>query len=113
MSSPTPEWVEQKKKDHGKIAKSTLNGDVYIYRRLGRKEHLQIQKDVFPAGVPVDPQMIKPEENAAIEDSIVKSCVLWPESIDVEKLDAGVPANLVPSILYFSGFVTPQEPEEL
>ncbi len=110
---PTKEWIEESKKKYGKLSKSIISGQTFIYRKLTRKEHLDIQKEVFPDGVPAEAAMIKAEDNASIEDKIIQKCVLWPETLDVGSLDAGIAPNLVPSILYVSGFVPVTEPQEV
>jgi hypothetical protein len=113
MEGPTKEWIDAAKEKYGRLSRITINGVMYIFRQLKRKEHLDIQKTVFPTGVPTDQALIKPEENTQIEDMIVKSCVLWPENLDFNNEGAGVPQSITPSILFFSGFVGPQEPEEI
>jgi hypothetical protein len=113
MSEPTSEWIEKAKGAHGRLGKVIIGGQTYIFRQLKRKEHIDIQKAVFPNGVPSDPQVIKAEENEAIEDKIMETCVIWPEKLDVANDMAGVPQSLTPSILLFSGFGPPQEAEEI
>lgn len=113
MSEPTADWIEKAKESHGRLGKVKINEQTYIFRQLKRKEHIEIQKTVFPNGVPSDPQTIKAEENEAIEDKIIGTCVIWPEKLDVLNEMAGVPQSLTPSILLFSGFGPPQEPEEI
>lgn len=110
---PTVEWITETKKKYPKIAKSTIGGDVFVYRQLSRKEHLDIQKKVYPDGIPTDAANIKPEDNAIIEEGIINLCLLWPEKALISELPAGVVPNLVPAILWFSGFAQPSEPEEL
>lgn len=109
----TKEWIEEQKKKYKKVFKGNVGKDTYIFRTLTRKEHLDIQKEVFPKGMPSDPAGIKPEENSAMEDATLALVVLWPEKLDVASLDAGVAVSLVPQILASSGFVQPTEPEEL
>lgn len=109
----TKEWIDEKKKKYGRVFKGSVGKDEYIFRTLTRKEHLDIQKQTFPQGMPTDPTNIKPEENSAMEDATLKLVVLWPENLTVESLAAGVAVTLVPQILASSGFVQPTEPEEL
>ena len=110
---PTKEWIEEQKKKYGKVFKGYVGKSQYIFRTLSRKEHLEIQKNVFPTGMPSDPAAVKPEDNSAMEDATLALVVLWPEKLDTGKLDAGVAVTLVPQILSASGFVAPSEPEEL
>jgi len=113
--APTQEWINEQKKKYEpkKVYKGNVGKDSYIFRTLTRKEHLEIQKQVFPQGMPSDPKDISPEQNAEMEDATIRLVVLWPENIDTEKEDAGVAVTLVPQILASSGFVQPTEPEEL
>lgn len=110
---PTQEWITENKTKFGKLSKSVINGQTFVYRKLSRKEHLEIQKEVFKDGVPADAAAIRAEDNALIEDKIIEKCVLWPEKVQVADLDAGIAPNLVPSILFVSGFVAVAEPQEL
>lgn len=111
--SPTQEWINEKKKVHGKVFKSTVGGDVFYFRALRRKEHLDIQKEVFPEGVPTDGAPVNPDSNAKVENAIVEKCVLWPETTKIEDLSAGAPPTLVAMILQYSGFGMATEPEEV
>jgi len=113
MNEVPNDWIDEAKKKYGRLGKVVIGGTTYLFRQLKRKEHLDIQKTVFPNGVPSDPQLIKVEENSAIEDKVIQTCVVWPENLDIGAVDAGVPPSLTPSILLFSGFGAPQEAEEI
>lgn len=110
---PTKEWVEEKKKSVGKLFAATMGGESFYFRAIKRGEHLQIQKEAFPEGVPLDPERVSADDNAKLENLIVKSCVLWPEAVNPEDLPAGVPPMLVAQIMRVSGFGLVSEPEEV
>ena len=109
--TPTQEWIDQKKKEHGKVFKTTINNEVVFFRTIKRNEHLGIQKDVFPNGTPGDVTTVTPEDNARLENRIVEKCLLWPENVKVEDLDAGFPPMLTAMIMQYSGFGAATEPE--
>lgn len=110
---PTDEWIAEAKKKHGKIYSSEVSGEIYYFKPVKRGEHLSIQKEAFPDGVPVDAERVQAEDNARLENLIVKHCVVWPEKIDPETLGAGVPPMLVALIMKCSGFGMATEPEEV
>lgn len=108
---PTQEWIDEKKKTHGKVFRTTVAQETFYFRTIKRSEHLSIQKDVFPEGIPAEQAMIDPEKNARLENRIVETCVLWPEQIKTEGLDAGAVPTLVAMIMQYSGFGIATEPE--
>lgn len=110
---PTKEWIEESKKAHGKIFTTAISGETYYFRQIKRSEHLSVQKEAFPDGVPLDPERVAPEDNARLENLIVKTCVVWPENINPEEKGAGVPPTLVAMIMKYSGFGIATEPEEV
>jgi len=109
---PTQEWIEEKKKTT-KVYAVTIGSEKYYFRPAKRGEHLSMQKEAFPDGVPTDPDGIKAEDNARLEDIIVKRCVLWPEDINPQDLDAGAPQMIVAMVMKYSGFGMVTEPEEV
>lgn len=108
MNQPTPEWIEQKKKEFGKLRSIVINGETYVYRMLTRPEYITIINNADP------------NDKTALEkadDATTEMCVLWPEGFKVNNVGAGLPTQLATLISEFSGFVNPQtipsEPEEL
>jgi len=111
--TPTKEWIEETKKKVGKLFAVNNGGDSFYFRAIKRGEHLAIQKEAFPEGVPLDPERVSADDNARLENLIVKTCVLWPETVEPEELAAGVPPLLVAQIMRISGFGLVSEPEEV
>ena len=110
---PTQEWINEIKKKQPKLFKTEIGKDIFVFRPLGRKEHLEIQKEAFPDGMPMDPMQITGDQNAEMENKAIKLCVLWPENIDPDKMDAGTVPTLATQIMASSGFSVPTEPIEL
>ena len=110
---PSQEFIDEAKKKHGKIYATSVANEAYYFRPIKRGEHLAIQKEAFPDGVPLDPDRVSIEDNARLENLIVKSCVIWPETIEPKDLGAGVPPVLVAQIMKYSGFGVATEPEEV
>lgn len=109
---PSEEWIKEQKKEY-KLYTTEINGEVFYFRPVKRGEHLAIQKEAFPDGVPVDAERVQADDNARLENLIVKKCVLWPENIDPETLGAGVPPMIVSMVMRYSGFGMATEPEEV
>lgn len=107
--------IEQWKKQYGKIFKIVISGETYIYRVLKRSEYKAIQNSIVlptPTGGEITTQQNQEMQNA-LEEAIVKCCVLSPENIDVEDTAAGVPSVLAPIISEISGYQIQEEPVEL
>ena len=110
--SPTKEFLEAKKKE-SKIYRTEIAGQEFFFRAIRRDEHLAIQKEAFPEGVPLDAEKVSPEANQKLEDLIVRKCVVWPESVEPSKEGAGVCPMLVAMVMKYSGFGMAAEPEEV
>lgn len=92
LEQKLPEW----KKEHGKIYQSTVDGEVYIWRKLKRKEYIQIVETKFEEGeVPL----------YAKQDLIAKTGILYPFDAD-KKLQqiGGLASTLSDEIVLNSGF---------
>lgn len=87
-----------KKKSPFPLKLVRLQGSYYVIRPMVRVEYTTINKQ--PADVDSDVEGCK-------------KCVLFPKSVDWEKVPAGVPTALVRQILAHSGFSAPGEVEEL
>lgn len=111
--APSKEWIEATKKKVGKLFTSQIGGETYYFRAIKRGEHLAIQKEAFPEGIPLEPERVSAEDNARLENLIVKTCVAWPEDLNPEELGAGVPPLLVAQVMRVSGFGMVTEPEEV
>jgi len=109
MNQPSAEWVEQKKKEFGKLRSVVIAGETYVYRMLSRPEYLEILNSMDP------------NNRAAMDkadDMTVETCVIWPEKYKVDNtVGAGIPTQLASHISEFSGFMNqgeiPPMPEEL
>ena len=113
MKMPDKEWIDKAKETHGRLYKVAVGDSVYLFRPIKRGEHLSIQKEVFPDAAPQDQSAITAEQNAALENKIIAKCVVWPENLKVDELDAGVPQTLILDIMRYSGFAMSAEPEEV
>lgn len=63
-----------------------INGEDYIFRILGRKEYKRILYN-------------ESYTELDMEDDICKTCVLWPEDLDLDEIHAGTPTELCRNIL--------------
>lgn len=113
--SPTNEQIAQWKEEYVKVYKVKLAGYEYYYRALERGEYKNIQDK---ATTPESQQnmmmgMPDPRQAAETEEEMVRTCVLYPEVKDLDKLPAGVPSSLSNYIAEASGFSLEAEPEEL
>ena len=61
---------------HGTIYFADINDEAYIYKPLSRKDYKEI-----------------------VEDEVCERTILWPENIDFDEVDAGVPTELYKQIL--------------
>lgn len=71
---------------HGAIFFAEIDGLIFIYKPLGRKEYKTIIGN--PNLTPLD-----------IEDAICSATVLWPLDFDPEDCEAGIPSELYVQIL--------------
>lgn len=112
---PDEKWIEEKKKEFGRIFQVNGNSkeDVYVYRPLRRGEYNKIQEKYVPETAQDGNLILKPSDAMKVEDEVVELCVIWPENIKAEKLEAGVPAILSMRISECSGFTDIDEPIEL
>lgn len=98
------EQLNDWKKEHGHIYKTTVGDDTIIWRKLRRKEYVEtmIAETESPDTKIFDRQ-----------DSIVKMCTLYPENIEeLIENEAGLAGAVADEILMKSGFDI-SETEEL
>lgn len=96
----TPEMIAAWKKEHGKIFKSIVGTEVYIWRKLRRKEYVEIMS--------VDAD----EEESSSQDRIYerqtkisKAITIWPPNIeDLLEKNAGLATTLSDEAILKSGF---------
>lgn len=77
------------KQQYRNVFLEEVNGEMFIFRSLGRLEYRRIIED-------------KSLENFEKEDYICKTCLLYPQDYDFENCAAGTPMNLTKKILEFS-----------
>jgi len=112
MVEPTKEWIENAKKENGKIYKVVLSGETYVYRPLKRSEYKELQKLVQPEMTPQGP-VVPPEQQTEVEEKTAIKCVLWPEDFADKDDIAGAATMLSTFISNSSGFEIEEPPVEL
>ena len=71
---------------HSTIYFADINDEAYIYKPLSRKDYKEIVEN----------------DNLTLiekEDEVCERTILWPENIDFDEVDAGVPTELYKQIL--------------
>ena len=106
------EKIDELKKKYGKVFKTVIGGDTYVYRMLTRIEYRQLQSELVPDMSDKNP-VVTQEANNNLEEKLVKLCVLWPENLEIDNLPAGIPSVLAPLISDASGYHVDEEPQEL
>ena len=91
--------IEAWKSEYGKLYKTIVEGDEYIWRKLKRKEYVEVMNILQQEGEDEDSVVYK--RQAAI---VQKTC-LYPEKIDDElEKSAGLAITLSDEIIAKSGF---------
>lgn len=98
MEGPTNAQIDRWKKEHGRIYKNIIDGEVYIWRRLRRREY-------------VDAIAIKtdsPSHDIYVRQNIIAAAVtLYPEAeVMAERIEmyAGLATEVADRAVYKSGF---------
>lgn len=80
--------IEDLKQIHKTIFWDHINGQIFIYKPLGRKDHKEIIED-------------EEMDNYAKEDEVIKRCLLFPKAndFDIDNTEAGVIAKLFKIII--------------
>ena len=93
----TQKQIMEWKKKHGKIFKTTVGDDVYIWRKLKRKEYVDIMS-----------QELGDTENERIykrQEEMAKAVVIYPEKFaELMEENAGVASTIADEALARSGF---------
>lgn len=94
----TDQMIAQWKKDHGRIYKSIIDGDVYIWRKLKRREYVELMADRAEDDQ-VNSKLYERQEK------IMKAVVLFPADID-DQVDsnAGLATTIADEVILRSGF---------
>lgn len=90
--------IQEWKAKWGKIYKSTIDGEEYIWRKLKRKEYVAIMAKVAEPGT---------ESSRLYErqDEITKLVVLYPSNIeDLIESSAGLASTISDEVIIKSGF---------
>jgi hypothetical protein len=93
-----PEILYKLKEKYGSIFETSLKRDTIIFRELTFAEFDKITE-----------YEISGESSAEIEDLIIKSAVIYPESINLDSYPAGLVSSLAEEILQESGFASPSK----
>lgn len=109
---PSQEWIDASKKKYGKIYKTVLSGDTYVYRSLKRSEYKELQKLVEPTMTQQGP-VVSTEQQSQLEEEAAKRCVIWPEDFATSDNKAGVATVIANLISTSSGFEIDEPPVEL
>ena len=103
MKQNLEQSIEIWKNQHGKLFKTTIDGEVFIWRRIKRKEYVDI---VNSGEENTDEDIFKRQEE------VVKTAILYPENIEqILEECAGYTATLSEEILLKSGFGLPSTEE--
>lgn len=78
--------VLELQQQHRNVFIHQIDGEVFIFRTLGRGEYKELLMD----------QRISDLEK---EEVMCETCLLWPEQYDFQDCDAGVPATLAQAIM--------------
>jgi hypothetical protein len=90
--------IQKWKAEYGKIYKSIIDEEIYIWRKLKRKEYVQIMSN----------KSVEGQEDEAIygrQDTIAETVVLFPSSIkELLENNAGLGTTIADEVLLKSGF---------
>lgn len=99
---PLRKEIEEWKDKYGHVYFTPFEGEIYVWRTLGRKEYRAVIQE--------DQNMMDREE------TVTEKCVLFPRNFkisDFEKGRAGIPSLLTEMIMEKSGFVAQSAPIKL
>ncbi|MED1125335.1 hypothetical protein [Bacillus atrophaeus] len=100
----TDKKIQEWKKIHGKVFKTTVGGEPYIWRKLKRREYVDIMSMIQTDG--------ESEEETAVgnriylrQESIVRRVILFPADIE-DRIDenAGLATSIADEVILKSGF---------
>ena len=78
--------IEDLKEIHRTIYWIHIDGQIYVYKPLGRKDHKEISED-------------EEMDNISKEDEVVKRCLLYPTDLDIDNIEAGIIQKLFNTII--------------
>ncbi len=92
--------VEGWKKEFGKVFKTTTeDGDIFIWRRLKRKEYVEVMSITEEMEA-----MDKEQRMYDRQDKIAKMVTLYPEDLSIFDQSAGLATSISDEVIYKSGF---------
>lgn len=92
------------KTQFGRIFKTTIGDNIFVWRKVKRGEYVKIMSD--------SDEFISANLMYKRQEDIAKICTLFPKNIvDVIASDAGIATTLAEEILAKSGFIIPQTKE--
>lgn len=101
-SAITDAMVTAWKRDHGKIFKSIIGSDTYVWRKIKRKEYVEMMsnRDQDPEADTLDNDIIYDRQT-----KIAKAVVLWPKNIEeLLEHNAGLATTISDEAILKSGF---------
>lgn len=91
--------IQAWKAEHGKVFKSVIDGDEYIWRKLKRKEYVALMADREELDEDLDIRIYERQEK------ISKLVVLYPENIEeLINENAGLATTIADEVVARSGF---------
>lgn len=106
MKQDLKAMIEGWKLEYGKVFKTTIEGEEYIWRKLKRKEYVLVMADKAADEEELESKIYDRQEE------IVKLVVLYPENIEEElEKSAGLATTLADEIIPKSGFGIPKTEE--
>lgn len=78
--------IEDLKEIHNTVYWAHINGQIYVYKPLGRRDHKEIAED-------------ESLDTASKEDEVIKRCLLYPLDLDIDNTEAGIIAKLFSIII--------------
>ena len=93
--------IDEWKKQYGKVFRTIIGSDAFIWHRLNRKDYVSLMMD-DSVSEDEDERLYERQEMAC------KKAILWPENVDEILQDAGcIASNLGGVIMECSGFRIP------
>ena len=96
--------IQDWKATWGKVFKTTVGDETVIWRKIKRKEYVDIMQDNFGGEALSDYERV-----CLRQDTIVAMCSLWPVEItSMVENNAGLATQVADEIVFRSGFETPK-----
>lgn len=89
------ELIEELKSTNRTVYWTHIYGQIYIYKPLGRRDHREICED-------------ESLDTLSKEDEVCRRCLLYPNNIDFDNIEAGVISKLV-RVIFENSFLSDME----